>query len=48
MNKGASLDGFHMRREIANLDRRRHQNLVDVEPEFAKIIDYAGPNESNV
>ena len=48
MNKGASLDGFHLRREIANLDRRRHQNLADVETEFAKIINYSGPNEPNV
>jgi MoaA/NifB/PqqE/SkfB family radical SAM enzyme len=43
MNNGASLDGFQMRREIANLDRRRQQNLCQVEPEFANIIDYHGP-----
>ena len=48
MNKGASLDGFHLRREIANLDRRRHQNLADVEPEFAKIINYSNPNDPHV
>lgn len=44
MNNGASLDGFNMRREIANLDRRRNQNLAVTEPEFAHIIEYAGPN----
>jgi MoaA/NifB/PqqE/SkfB family radical SAM enzyme len=43
MNRGASLDGFNMRREIANLDRRRQQNLCTIQPEFAKIIDYHGP-----
>ena len=43
MNGGASLDGFNMRREIANLDRRRSQNLCAVEPEFANIIEYYGP-----
>ena len=44
MNNGASLDGVNMRREIANLDRRRNQNLAITEPEFATLIDYAGPN----
>ena len=44
MNNGVSLDGSNMRREIANLDRRRQQNLVDIEPEFAALIDYHGPN----
>jgi hypothetical protein len=43
MNNGVSLDGFNMRREIANLDRRRQQNLAVVEPEFANIIEYHGP-----
>ena len=43
MNRGASLDGFNMRREIANLDRKRQQNLCTIEPEFANIIDYHGP-----
>jgi len=43
MNAGVSLDGSNMRREIANLDRRREQNLCTVEPEFAKLIDYNGP-----
>ena len=44
MNRGASLDGINMRREIANLDRRRNQNLAITEPEFATLIEYAGPN----
>ena len=43
MMAGASLDGFNMRREIANLDRRRGQDLRVVEPEFAHLIDYNGP-----
>jgi hypothetical protein len=43
MNGGVSLDGFQMRREIANLDRKRQQNLCTVEPEFANIIEYHGP-----
>ena len=44
MNAGVGLDGSNMRREIANLDRRRDQNLALVEPEFAKLIEYNGPN----
>ena len=44
MNAGVSLDGSNMRREIANLDRKRNQNLALVEPEFAKLIEYNGPN----
>ena len=44
MNAGVSLDGSNMRREIANLDRKRGQDLRDVEPEFATLINYAGPN----
>ena len=42
MNAGVSLDGSNMRREIANLDRKRGQDLRDVEPEFAQIIQYTG------
>jgi MoaA/NifB/PqqE/SkfB family radical SAM enzyme len=41
MNDGVSLDGFHLRRELNNLDRRRSQSLLDIEPEFAKLIDYS-------
>ena len=44
MNAGVSLDGSNMLREIANLDRKRDQNLALVEPEFANLIDYNGPN----
>jgi MoaA/NifB/PqqE/SkfB family radical SAM enzyme len=43
MNRGVSLDGEQLRREVGNLDRRRRQNLVEVEPEFANLIDYVGP-----
>ena len=44
MNNGASLDGFILRMKIADLDRKRGQNLAVTEPEFAQLIDYAGPN----
>jgi MoaA/NifB/PqqE/SkfB family radical SAM enzyme len=44
MNRGTSLDGFILRMKIADLDRKRSQNLADVEPEFARLIDYNGPN----
>ena len=44
MNAGVGLDGSNMCREIANLDRRRDQNLALVEPEFAKLIEYNGPD----
>jgi hypothetical protein len=40
MNSGASLDGFILRMKIADLDRKRNQNLTDAEPEFAKLIEY--------
>ena len=40
MNNGASLDGAILRMRIADLDRKRKQNLSAVEPEFAKLIDY--------
>jgi hypothetical protein len=38
-----SLDGSILRMKIADLDRKRGQNLARTEPEFAKLIDYAGP-----
>jgi MoaA/NifB/PqqE/SkfB family radical SAM enzyme len=44
MNNGASLDGFILRMKIADLDRKRQQNLAVVEPEFATLIEYHGPN----
>jgi MoaA/NifB/PqqE/SkfB family radical SAM enzyme len=40
MNNGASLDGNILRMRIADLDRKRNQNLALVEPEFAQLIDY--------
>ena len=40
MNTGASTDGFMLRMKVRDLDRKRHQNLRDVEPEFAALIDY--------
>jgi MoaA/NifB/PqqE/SkfB family radical SAM enzyme len=40
MNNGASMDGFMLRMKIADLDRKRRQNLATVEPEFAKLIEY--------
>jgi MoaA/NifB/PqqE/SkfB family radical SAM enzyme len=43
MQGGVSLDGALLRTKIAELDRRRGQDLRAVEPEFADIIDYQGP-----
>lgn len=40
MNRGTSLDGFILRMRVADLDRKRKQNLAIVEPEFAKLIEY--------
>ena len=40
MNRGASTDGFMTRMKIADLDRKRNQNLTDVAPEFATLIEY--------
>jgi MoaA/NifB/PqqE/SkfB family radical SAM enzyme len=47
MNNGVSLDGFQLRRELANLDRRREQSLVQTEPEFAQLIGYTDPDYPN-
>lgn len=44
MNTGASTDGFILRMKIADLDRKRNQNLCDVEPEMAELIGYVAPN----
>lgn len=44
MNNGVSLDGELLRMKVADLDRKRNQNLVDIEPEFAALIEYDGPN----
>ena len=40
MMNGASLDGFILRMRIADLDRKRQQDLAIVEPEFAQLIGY--------
>lgn len=40
MTNGIGLDGFILRMTIADLDRKRQQNLADVEPEFAELIGY--------
>jgi hypothetical protein len=37
------LDGTILRMKIADLDRKRGTNLLVTEPEFAHLIDYAGP-----
>jgi hypothetical protein len=44
MNRGVSLDGEQLRREVGNLDRRRGQNLVAVQPELAKLVGYISPD----
>jgi MoaA/NifB/PqqE/SkfB family radical SAM enzyme len=43
MNNGVSLDGNILRMRVADLDRKRNQNLYNVEPEFAQLINYNGP-----
>jgi len=43
MNGAPSLDGSILRMKIADLDRKRGQNLAVVEPEFAQLINYNGP-----
>ena len=40
MNTGASTDGFMLRMKIADLDRKRNQNLRVVAPELADLIGY--------
>jgi len=40
MMKGASTDGNVMRMRIKDLDRKREQNLVTVQPELAAVINY--------
>jgi len=41
MMGGVSLDGNVLRMKIADLDRKRNQDLSVVEPELAKLISYA-------
>jgi MoaA/NifB/PqqE/SkfB family radical SAM enzyme len=40
MTKGASTDGSILKMKIRDLDRRRTQNLKDIAPEFAQLIEY--------
>ena len=40
MNRGVSLDGNILRMRVADLDRKRNQDLSVVESEFAKLINY--------
>jgi len=40
MNRGASTDGHMTCMKIADLDRKRDQNLRDVEPELAELLNY--------
>ena len=40
MNRGASTDGQMLRMKIADLDRKRNQNLRVVAPELADLIGY--------
>lgn len=40
MERGASTDGFMTRMKINDLDRKRNQDLNDVAPELAKLLDY--------
>jgi hypothetical protein len=42
MNGGVSLDGELLRMKIADLDRKRDQDLRLIEPEFADLIGYTG------
>jgi hypothetical protein len=44
MTAGASLDGQLLRMKIADLDRKREQDLRTVQPEFADLINYPGPH----
>jgi hypothetical protein len=35
----ASADGLMLKMKICDLDRNRRQNLKDIEPEFAALLD---------
>ena len=41
MMRGVSLDGNILRMRVADLDRKRNQNLTQVQPELAALINYA-------
>jgi len=43
MTRGPDSSGEVLLREIANLDRRREQNLNTAMPELAKMLNYVGP-----
>jgi len=43
MRNGASTDGFMTRMKIADLDRKRNQDLRTVAAYFAQLIGYTGP-----
>ena len=43
MRNGASTDGFMTRMKIADLDRKRNQDLRTVAADFAQLIGYTGP-----
>jgi organic radical activating enzyme len=45
MNNGVSLDGNILRMRIRDLDHKRQQNLCEVEPELARLIEYFGPSQ---
>jgi MoaA/NifB/PqqE/SkfB family radical SAM enzyme len=40
MNTGASTDGFMLRMKIADLDRKRNQDLRDIAPELSDLLGY--------
>jgi hypothetical protein len=40
MNCGTSANGNMLRTQIQDLDCKRNQDLAQVAPEFAKLIDY--------
>ncbi len=40
MQRGASTDGFMTRLKINDLDRKRGQNLAEVAPELAQLLNY--------
>jgi MoaA/NifB/PqqE/SkfB family radical SAM enzyme len=46
MNNGESLDGELLRNEIARVDHRRKENLINVAPELARAIEYT--NDENI
>jgi len=40
MNNGASTDGFVLRTNIADLDRKRNQDFAEICPEMSQLIEY--------